>query len=312
MRVWESPQRFSDSRRSVVTVGNFDGVHTGHRVLIHEVVHRARERGRCSAVVTFEPHTRTVLRPDHPQPIMSTFEEKVVLLERLGVDHVVRIAFDESFRRLTAAQFVENVIGGQLHAAEWVMGTGHTFGSDRVSPQNSLHELMSRNDISAFTVKLLTDSRSVVSSTGIRGAIGEGEIARAVTMLGHPYLIAARRIPGRGVGTKLGYPTLNFAEPTPHKVLPPPGVYAAQVQTGSTFVQGALYFGACPTFGDREEHFEMHLLEDADEIPSMGESGLLWLHRHMREDRTCADSDELVARIREDVHNIKRFFSEEK
>lgn len=312
MRVWDSPEHFSDTRRSVVTVGNFDGVHTGHRVLIHEVVHRARERNWCSIVVTFEPHTRTVLYPSSPQPIMSTFEEKVVLLERLGVDHVLRITFDQSFRRLTAAQFVERVIAGRLHAAEWVMGTGHTFGSDRVSPQNSLHQLMSRNDISAFTVKLLTDSEAVVSSTGIRGAIGEGEIARAVTMLGHPYLIAARRVPGKGLGTKLGYPTLNFAEPPPDKVLPPAGVYAAQVQTGSTFVQGALYFGACPTFGDREAHFEMHLLEDAPEVPSMGDTGLLWLHRHIREDRKFANSDELIARIGEDVQSIKRFFSEEK
>ncbi|MBD3240844.1 MAG: hypothetical protein GF331_09685 [Chitinivibrionales bacterium] len=312
MKVWESPEQFHSERRSVVTVGNFDGVHTGHRVLIHEVVHRARDQGFCSIVVTFEPHTRTVLNPSSPQPIMSTFEEKVVLLERLGVDHVVRIAFDDSFRRLTAAQFVERVIAGQLHAAEWVMGTGHTFGCDRVSPQNSLHELMSRNDISAFTVKLLTDSQSVVSSTGIRGAIDKGEIARAVMMLGHPYLIAAPRVHGQGLGTKLGFPTLNFAEPPPHKVLPPPGVYAAQVQAGSTFTQGALYFGACPTFGCREAHFELHLLEDAREVPSMGETGLLWLHRHIREDRKFADSDELVAQIRKDVQSIQRFFSEEK
>lgn len=311
MKTWSSLSEFSSDTRSVVTVGNFDGVHKGHSTLIGQVVHRARRADRCSVVVTFEPHTRTALHPDTPQPIMSTCAEKALLVERLGVDHMVCVAFDDAFRRMDGETFVETVLAGQLRAAEWLMGTGHRFGSDHAGPQNSLHQVMSRNDITPLTVELLTAGAEVVSSTGIRAAIGEGDMARAMDMLGHPYLIGAQRVSGKGLGTKLGYPTLNFQTSPPHKVLPPPGVYAAHLQGTTGMAPGALYFGACPTFGERETHFEMHLLADSSDVPALGETGFIWLHRHIREDRTFGDGQELVTQIGKDIEAIEKFFSEE-
>ena len=308
MKVWEAPEQFHGERRTVVSVGNFDGVHRGHAMLIDEMVRQARREQLSSVVVTFEPHTRTAVAPSTPQPLLSSFEEKVTLLEKRGVDHVVRVAFDETFRRLSAARFVEMVLAGSLRAAVWVMGEGHRFGSDRMSDSRALREMLSTNDIKSISVELLTGTEGAVSSTAIRSAIGSGHIAQAVGMLGHPYLIAARRVRGRGLGSKLGYPTLNFGEPAAGKVLPPAGVYAAQLGAET----GALYFGTCPTFRERERHLEMHLMSPPEEAPAEGEVGHLWLHRFIRGDRTFACSDELTAQITRDINDIDVFFSEEK
>jgi riboflavin kinase / FMN adenylyltransferase len=310
MNVWRSVGSFESGKRTVLSVGNFDGVHRGHAALVAQVARQARQEGHESMLVTFDPHTRTGLTPSRPQPVLSTFEEKSILLSRLGLDHLVRVEFDESVRRMNAAQFVEQLVVGRLRASAWVMGEGHTFGSDRVHPGGTLHNLLSRNDIRQLPQSLLADAGKVVSSTGIRASIMAGDMDKAVAMLGHGYLIAAPRVKGLGLGTKLGYPTLNFARPSPDKVIPPPGVYAARVQVGETMVVGALYFGTCPTFQEREVHFEMHLLERAPSVPELGQSGLLWVYRYVRPDRVFRTGDELVEQIAKDVNTIQSYFRE--
>lgn len=310
MKVWPQLDDFSCEGRTIVSIGNFDGVHRGHARLATALRERGRHDGLETVVVTFEPHTRTALSPTHPQPILSTFEEKAVLFEHLGIDHLVRLPFDHHLRAMTAAQFVEQVIGRRLRAAVWVMGQGHTFGSDRIGVGISLHELLSRNDIWELPLSLLSDGTEVVSSTGIRGCVASGDMARAVSMLGHPYLVAARRVGGLGLGTKLGYPTLNFSRPSVDKVIPPAGVYAAKLECDGGSVSGALYFGTCPTFEAREAHFEMHLLEPVTKVTELGQTGRLWVHKYIRPDRVFSDAALLVEQITKDVNAIRAFFRE--
>jgi len=310
VRTWLSPEEYVESRRCVVSVGNFDGVHRGHAGLVSGMVRYARERGLAAVVVTFAPHTRTALHPSQPLLVLSTLEEKAVLLGRFGVDHLVRLAFDSRVRQLTAERFVAEVVARRLRASAWVMGHGHRFGSDHLAPGPALHELLGRNDITLLPLELLADDGDVVSSTSIRTCVGSGDMERAVAMLGHPYLIAARRVVGRGIGTGLGFPTLNFECPPAEKVLPPPGVYAARLQVGSQALPGALYFGTCATLGAREAHFEMHLLGDAGAAPSTGEVGLLWVDRHVRGDQVLSDGAELTRQIRRDVTFIQGLYRE--
>jgi len=297
---------------SVVSVGNFDGVHCGHERLIQTVVQRAHALQVAAVIITFEPHTRSVLNKRSEQPVLSTLEEKAVLMDAYGVDYLVCIPFDLAFASLPPEAFVQNVLVDLLKAREWVMGEQHTFGKNQAGNKNFAHTSKGKNDIIILMVKSLVTKQTIISSTAIRSSIQHGHIVEAVAMLGHPYLIVARRIAGIKKGTQLGYPTLNFARLSSHKVFPPPGVYAAELEYRKKRWQGALYFGDCPTFGQRDVHFEFFVFNFSDDVPEEGNLANLWLHTMIRPGKKFSCSDELIKSIRNDVINIQNFFLQEK
>jgi riboflavin kinase/FMN adenylyltransferase len=297
---------------SVASVGNFDGVHRGHDLLIRDVKTRAQALHYKSVIVTFEPHTRAVLFPDAPQPILSTFEEKTILMQHYGVDYLICLPFDRSIAEMPAEAFVKNIMVRKLKARQWVMGEGHAFGKNQSGSKNFPHTSKGKNDIYMITAQPMILNGRVISSTEIRLNIVEGRIEDAVMMLGHPYLLVSQRISGLKKGTQLGYPTLNFTSPPSSKVLPPPGIYAAEVEFGERRWKGALYFGDCPTFGNRDRHFEFHAFDFSGIEPREGASANLWLHSRVRADRAFKDAAELTASIKRDIENITYFFSQEK
>ena len=296
---------------SVISVGNFDGIHRGHELLIREVVKRARAAGIASVIVTFDPHTRSVVN-DAEQPVLSTLEEKAVLLERFGVDYLAWIPFDAAFAALSPAEFLENVVKKEFRASEIVMGEQHTFGSKQAGDKNFLQSEAGRNHINIFAISTLTGENLVISSTEIRKAIVEGRVFDSVKMLGHPYLISGIRVRGIQKGTELGVPTINFKLPTAHKVLPPSGVYAAELEYKKEKSTGALYIGDCPTFDNRDFHLEFHALNFNGHAPETGEIGQVWIHQMIRRDIKFSSSDELVLQMNKDVVSINNFFAGER
>jgi riboflavin kinase/FMN adenylyltransferase len=293
---------------SVVSVGNFDGIHRGHELLIREVVKRARETGGASIIVTFDPHTRSVLTPGGMQPILSTLEEKAFLLELSGVDYLAWIPFDAAIANLAPIEFVETILKKEFRASAWVLGEEHTFGKDHAGNRNFLQSGVGKNHITTFAISSLSLQNTVVSSTEIRKALVEGRVAEAAQMLGHPYLVSAKRVGGIKKGTELGFPTLNFARPGVNKVLPPTGVYAASLDYKGRKRPGAFYFGNCPTFAGREFHCEFHELHytgDAD-APGEGETGFLWLYDCVRRDQTFTSQENLVRQMEKDIETIKK------
>jgi riboflavin kinase / FMN adenylyltransferase len=297
---------------SVVTVGNFDGVHTGHVLLIKEVVSRAKASGLTSIVITFDPHTRQVLLPDSTQPVLSSFEEKAALIEPFGVDYLARIPFDHAFASLSADEFLENIIVRTFRAKQWVMGEDHTFGKNHQGNKNFSHYSQGTNHINKVLVNSIIDENRVVSSTEIRGEILNGRVDKAILKLGHPYLIVSRRISGLKKGTQLGYPTLNFAGLSSNKVLPPPGIFAAELEYGKHRWKGALYFGNCPTFEKRETHFEFHEFDFTGAEPEDGAKAGLWLYSMIRPDSAFSTAGQLTDAIQKDIISIKNFFLQEK
>lgn len=312
MRVLGPDDVVPSAERCVVSVGNFDGVHCGHQRLIHEVVMRARQKHLKSALITFEPHTRQVVQPDVPLQLLTTFNEKALLIERAGIDYLLCIPFSEEFRHHPPEYFVEHILHHQLHAEEWVMGEGHGIGKDRSGEKIFLHTLLSKYHIIPFTADLLMHSETIISSTQVRVNVVQGHISEAISMLGHPYLISAVRTSGLKIGTELGFPTLNFLRPPSYKVLPPPGVYAAELEFDGCIWQGALYFGDCPTFVNRTMHFEFHAFNNDTRFPVVGKEGTLWLYAFVRNDRSFLSKEELTVQIDTDVKTIKQFFIEEK
>jgi riboflavin kinase/FMN adenylyltransferase len=296
-------------KASVVTVGNFDGIHKGHELLIKNVVKRARAKKISSVAITFEPHTRAVLSSRKRQPVLSTLEEKAILLKSYGVDYLACIPFNKKFAEISAEDFVEKILKKELHARQWVMGETHRFGKNHRGNKNFPHTSKGKNDIYIVAVKSLNAKHSAISSTEIRAGISEGRIAEAVKMLGHPYLIVSPRISGVKKGTQLGFPTLNFARLPSNKVLPPSGIYAAELEHGKHKWRGALYFGDCPTFGNRDVHFEFHAFNYTDHEPEQGTRACLWVHAMVRPDKIFKSGEELVEQIKKDIIIIKNFFN---
>jgi riboflavin kinase/FMN adenylyltransferase len=343
--------------KTVVTVGNFDGVHRGHARLIARAVGLARERGAAAAAVTFEPHTRSVVYPELSTMLLTTFAEKAALMAKMGVDCLFCLNFDEKFRLTGQDEFVEKVLAERLNASAWVMGEGHHVGRDRGGGKKNLHFVCGKYHINTFAEPPEIEGEAVISSTRIRGLVAEGRMEEAARMLGRPYLIAAERVRGVGVATKnLKCPTLNFRRPEAGKVIPPAGVYAAEVEiiggarvgvnTGGISANGinangigadgintddisaggisakknrrlfgALYFGDCPTYANRDTHFEFHALNfgGADFIePAAGEGVRLWLHKFIRPNIAFPSESALKGQIALDVNEIKKIFSEER
>lgn len=170
----------------VATVGSYDGVHCGHRILLDEVVRRARECGGESVVLTFEPHPRITLGNDEGLRLLSSFEEKCRLLEQTGIDFVVVIPFDEAFSRLSREEFTDDYLVGKLHIKQLVVGYNHHFGHNK---EGNYSFLVENGKLQVVEVAQYTDNGNKVSSTTIRKALAEGDLSAVRQRLGHPYII---------------------------------------------------------------------------------------------------------------------------
>jgi len=298
-------------RRSVVSVGNFDGVHAGHSALVETVVKRARRKKAASIIITFEPHTRAVLNPSVPLHILTTSAEKEILLRRLRPDILVFMPFSASVASLSPEEFINAVLIKRFKAMEWVMGENHAFGRAARGTKDFLLQDKGKKHINVFPVALSVQQTTAISSTRIRSRIVEGRIREAVAMLGHPYLVVAQRTKGTQTGTTLGFPTVNFKLPPARKVIPPPGVYAAILEAGEKTWEGALYIGNCPTFSGRDYHLEFHSLSGGGGFPKSGETASIWIHSFIRKDEPFESADDLVAAIDQDITEIRHFFKKE-
>jgi len=332
MKILRAHDTLPPDVNTIVTVGNFDGVHRGHTQLIERTVRLAAERGTAGAVVTFEPHTRSLIYPELSTMTLTTLDEKAALLAGLGVEYLFCVDFDENFRRMEQEEFIEKILVEKLRASGWVMGEGHLVGRNREGGKKSLLSIAGKYHITVLTETLTASDGAVISSSRIRGLVSEGRITDAAALLGRPYLIAAQRVKGVHIATELGFPTLNFKRPAADKVIPPAGVYAAEIEIGGDYTNietgcndkfgvdtvnkrifGALYFGDCPTYAGRDVHFEFHALSYDNSVkePAIGETVRLWLHKHIRHDAAFQNQDALKAQIAADVDEIKKFFGGE-
>ena len=176
-------------RNGVATVGSYDGVHCGHRILLGEVVRHAKACGGESAVLTFEPHPRITLGNDDGLQLLSTFEEKCLLLEREGVDYVVVIPFDREFSRLSREEFINDYLVGKLGIKQLIVGYNHHFGHNKEGDHSFLVE---QGALRVVQIAQYTDNGNKVSSTTIREALREGDLPHVRKMLGHPYIIIGK------------------------------------------------------------------------------------------------------------------------
>ncbi|PIQ63173.1 MAG: hypothetical protein COV99_03810 [Bacteroidetes bacterium CG12_big_fil_rev_8_21_14_0_65_60_17] len=247
--------------RAVVTVGSFDGVHLGHRLLVERAGRVARERGVESVVLTFNPHPGEVLgRPGNVR--LTSVRERITLLHAAGADRVAVMAFDRQAAALTPHEFVEEILVGQLRACAVIMGHDHRFGKERRGDIALMTRLGGQLGFDVFEVAALADARGAVSSSRIRAAIGAGRVEDAARMLGRAFSLRGTVVHGDGRGSTIGFPTANLDVDRSETVLPARGVYAVWAEAvGLLPAKAMLNIGIRPTFGGSEEHAEVHVLD---------------------------------------------------
>jgi riboflavin kinase/FMN adenylyltransferase len=252
----------------IVTIGSYDGVHTGHRAIIERMSAEARSVGGETVLVTFEPHPRLVLSGSNKAhfKLISTLNEKILLLNQTGLDHLVVVPFDDAFSNLSADAYLRDFLFARFEPHTIFIGYDHRFGNDRSGNLATMMAFAAQkngvNPTKIIEISAQTVDEVTVSSTKVRNAILDGNIQLANNLLGTPFLIAGIVKIGDQLGRTIGYPTANLATPPSYKLLPPDGVYACQVTLHTVTYLGMLYLGNRPTLGGISEHrIEVHLLD---------------------------------------------------
>lgn len=253
----------------VVTIGTFDGVHLGHREVISELKRISALSKGDSVVFTFDPHPRIVIAPQEDSlRLLSTKKEKINLMEKIGIDHLVIYPFTSEFSKLSYNEFVKNILVGKMHIASLVVGYDHRFGQGRKGDFNSLELLSNELNFKVEQLSELLVDNKVVSSTKIRLALEAGEIPKANHFLGYRYQLSGKVIEGKQLGRKLGFPTANIETLDDHKLVPRDGVYAVFVQTEGEIFKGMLNIGIRPTVNYNVDHksIEVHIFDFESDI----------------------------------------------
>lgn len=254
----------SGSDGTVITIGTFDGVHRGHRLVLDRLAVRAAESGLRSVLVTFDPHPLDVVNPAAAPPLLTTGEEKTEILVESQLQYAVVLPFTKTLAAYDAEQFVDEVLRKRLRMQELLVGYDVGFGRGRSGDADVLRSLGASRGFAVTVVPPVQgrDGRPI-SSTAIRRAIAGGDLARAADGLARPYSVSGVVVAGAGRGRSLGFRTVNLSPPSFRKLLPPEGVYAVRAQTPGGSFGGMMNLGTRPTFGEAETTLEAHLF-DAD------------------------------------------------
>jgi riboflavin kinase/FMN adenylyltransferase len=292
----------AECTRGAVTVGNFDAVHRGHQALVAAARRQADAVGGPAVVVTFDPPPHLVLHPDAaPRPPITTLADRAALLHAAGADHVVILRTSPALLALSAEAFFEDVLARQLGARAVVEGYDFRFGRGRAGTNATLRELCAAAGLAFEEVPPVTYREEPVSSSRVRSAIVNGDVARAAELLARPYCIVGTVVAGAKRGRTIGFPTANLADvPT---VLPGNGVYAVRAEVGGRMWPGAANIGPNPTFGEDARKVEVHLIDFAGDV--YGKPLAVEFVAKLRETRPFAGAAELVEQLKKDVEEAK-------
>ncbi|QOJ15613.1 MAG: bifunctional riboflavin kinase/FAD synthetase [Planctomycetia bacterium] len=305
----ESPIPLSELHRrtppaggSVVTIGNFDGVHRGHAEIMHALRREADTRGARAAVITFDPHPIAIIAPDRAPPRLTTWRERAALLRDAGAADVWTLASEAPLFRLTAAEFIHTLVRA-LAPRAFVEGESFRFGAGRGGSIETLAALGRELGFEVCAAPLVSGAVDgvAVSSTAVRAYLAEGDVAQAASLLGRAHRITGVVVRGDARGRTIGFPTANVAQI--EQVIPGFGVYAAVAQTRAALHACAVNVGPQPTFGQTTPRVEAHLLDFNGELVDE-RIGLHFVQR-LRAPRRFAGVAELVAQIEHDVRAVR-------
>lgn len=257
--------KYKEEHPTVMTIGTFDGVHIGHLKILNKIINHAKSTELKSSVLTFFPHPRMVLQKDANIKLLNTIEEKINILERLGLDVLIIHPFTKEFSRLTATEFVRDILVNTLNTKKVIIGYDHRFGRNRTANINDLVTFGNTYDFSVDEIPAQEIDDVSVSSTKIRKALEDGDIETANNYLGYDYMLTGTIIKGKGIGKQLGYPTANLSIAEDYKLIPKNGAYVVNSVINGKIVYGMMNIGFNPTVNGTKKSIEVNFFNfDAD------------------------------------------------
>ena len=298
MNEFSSVSSYNNSRPSVVTIGTFDGVHIGHLAILDRLKETAQKDNLESVVLTFFPHPRMVLQKDADIKLINTIEERKKLLEKTGLDQLIIHPFSKEFSRLTALEFVRDILVNKLHLKKIIIGYDHRFGRNRNATIEDLKEFGKTYDFEIIEISAQQLEEVSISSTKIRAAIKEGNIETTNKYLGYPFMLSGIIVKGRGIGKTLDFPTANLLIEEEYKLIPKEGVYIVQSEISGRKVFGMTNIGTNPTVGGTIKTIETYFLDYNKDLYHQ-HIQLEFLSR-IRDEKKFNSVEELKNAIRED------------
>lgn len=299
MDIFAGSAQYWSAQNPVVTIGNFDGVHKGHQILLKRVQEEAQKRNAPSCVFTFEPSPRSLLSPNRV-PRIAPWTQKIKLLREFGIDQVVLERFSLPFAQHPAPWFVSEIIQKRLHVQALVVGYDFRFGRARAGTVETLTSMVP--DIDVVQLEALSEQDLVVSSSEIRNKVAQGNVALAKTLLDRPYSLEGVVVSGEKRGRKLGFPTANIQ--TDYELIPDSGVYAvrARIDYGE-WIDGIANLGYNPTFQGQKFKMEVHLFDFSADI--YGCDIEVQFFDRIRSERRFSSVDELIHQLSLDIQQAK-------
>lgn len=266
MQVSHSINAFSSTKKTIVTLGTFDGVHLGHQSILNQLIEATESGMYESVVLTFYPHPRMVLQQEPAIQLLNSMDEKTMLLEKSGIDHLIIHPFDAAFSKLSAEAFVQKVLVEQLQIHKIIIGYDHRFGENRTANITDLIQFGKKYNFEVAQINAKEINEIAVSSTNIRTALGNGSIQLANRYLGYTYFFSGKVMKGKQLGRTIGFPTANLELLEPFKLLPKKGAYVVYSMLKGARIFGMMNIGHNPTLGENERTIEVHFFDLKEDL----------------------------------------------
>ena len=307
MKIIRSITAFNSSEKTIVTIGTFDGIHIGHQKILKDLIKTAKKEGKKSVLLTFFPHPRMVLQKENKILLLNTIKEKSSLLEKMGLDYLIIHPFSREFSRLTALDFVRDVLVNKLNTSRLIIGYDHHFGKNR---EGNIHQLKEYSLLYDFKVEEIPaqDIDDVsVSSTKIRTALKDGNLKTANNYLGYHYMLNGTVVSGKKLGGTIGFPTANLEIKEPYKLVPKTGVYIIKTHINTVLYTGIMNIGFNPTVLGKHQTIEAHLFDFNEDL--YGKEIMIEFIYFLREEHKFESVKELVVQLNIDKENAISYLS---
>ena len=305
MKTIHGIENFPASEGSIVTIGTFDGVHLGHQQILKKLIDTSQQSKLKSVLLTFFPHPRMVLQPDISMHLIQTIEEREKALRKTGLDYLVIHPFSEKFSRLSADDYVKQILVDKLNVRKVVVGYDHRFGRNRTASLEDMYNYADIYDFEVIEIDAKKIKSTAVSSTKIRKAIGQGDIALANSYLGDPFTLEGVVVHGDKRGRELSYPTANIELQNKHKIIPKQGVYLIQSDIDNQVVYGMMNIGTKPTFDTTNPSIEVHFFDWNGDL--YDQTLQVKLLKWIRDEQKFDSVEELQAQIHADERYCRSY-----
>lgn len=266
MKIFHSINEFHSNKKTILTLGTFDGVHIGHAAILKKLIQNTNNGEFESTVLTFFPHPRMVLQGKFDLKLLNTINEKMELLETIGIENLIIHPFDESFAQLSAEEFVKTVLVDQLHIQKIIIGYDHRFGKNRTANIDDLIHFGTQYGFEVEQISAQEINAISISSTKIRTALETGDIQLANEYLGYAYFLRGTVVKGKQLGRTIGFPTANIELKEAYKLVPKNGVYIVRSEINGAQVFGMMNIGFNPTVEGKTKTIEVHFFDFNDDI----------------------------------------------